>query len=85
MGKIYANVLEAVGNTPIIRLNRITKGIAAPFALKSKLPIRDTASKTGSRALLWRMQKGKGSLSPAARLSSRRPATWVSRFRLSPP
>ena len=34
MGKIHANVLEAVGNTPIIRLNRITKGIAATVCAK---------------------------------------------------
>jgi len=34
MADIKANVLEAVGNTPIIRLNRITKGIAATVCAK---------------------------------------------------
>src|ERR1051325_187411 len=34
MGTIYANVLEAVGNTPIVRLNRITRGIAATVCAK---------------------------------------------------
>ncbi len=34
MGKILANVLEAVGNTPLIRLNRVTAGLAATLCVK---------------------------------------------------
>ncbi len=34
MPKIFANVLEAVGNTPIIRLNRVTGGILASICAK---------------------------------------------------
>lgn len=34
MGKIHANVLAGVGNTPIIRLNRITEGIRATICVK---------------------------------------------------
>lgn len=34
MQKILANVLEAVGNTPLVRLNRITGGIAATICAK---------------------------------------------------
>jgi len=34
VGKIHNNVLEAVGNTPIIRLNHVTKGIAATVCAK---------------------------------------------------
>jgi cystathionine beta-synthase len=34
VGKIHANVLEAVGNTPIIRLNHVTKGISATVCAK---------------------------------------------------
>jgi cystathionine beta-synthase len=34
MRKIFANVLEAVGNTPLVRLNHITAGIAATVCAK---------------------------------------------------
>src|SRR5262245_59237366 len=41
MTKISANVLEAVGNTPLVRLNRMTAGISATVCAKVE------ASKTG--------------------------------------
>ncbi|HEU4344241.1 MAG TPA: cystathionine beta-synthase [Candidatus Binatia bacterium] len=34
MSKISANVLEAVGNTPLIRLNRVTAGLSASICAK---------------------------------------------------
>ena len=34
MARIHANVLEAVGNTPVIRLNRVTEGIHATVCAK---------------------------------------------------
>src|SRR5882762_6330030 len=34
MGQLRANVLEAVGNTPLVRLNRMAKGVAATIAVK---------------------------------------------------
>ena len=34
MAKISANVLEAVGNTPLVRLNHITAGIPAAVCVK---------------------------------------------------
>ena len=34
MPKISANVLEAVGNTPLVRLNRVTAGIFATVCVK---------------------------------------------------
>ena len=34
MPKIFANVLEAVGNTPLIRLNRVTEGMSATVSAK---------------------------------------------------
>src|ERR1043166_463604 len=34
VGKIHANVLEAVGNTPVIRLDRVSAGIAATVCVK---------------------------------------------------
>ncbi|QEN16674.1 cysteine synthase A [Mycolicibacterium sp. ELW1] len=34
MGKIYDNVTELVGNTPLVRLNRLTEGLDAEVAVK---------------------------------------------------
>jgi cystathionine beta-synthase len=34
MAQIFANVLEAVGNTPLIRLNRVSAGLAATLCVK---------------------------------------------------
>ena len=34
MGKIYNNIVETVGNTPLVRLNKVTKGLDATIALK---------------------------------------------------
>jgi len=34
MGKIYNNVLETVGHTPLIKLNKITKDLGATIAVK---------------------------------------------------
>ncbi|GAA5261632.1 cysteine synthase A [Methanocalculus sp. MC3] len=34
MGKIYNDITETIGNTPLIRLNRITEGLSAIVAVK---------------------------------------------------
>ncbi len=34
MGKIYQNIVETVGRTPLVKLNRVTDGAAATVALK---------------------------------------------------
>lgn len=34
MGKIYNNIVETVGRTPLVKLNRITAGLPATIALK---------------------------------------------------
>ncbi len=34
MGKIYNNIVETVGNTPLVKLNHITAGLPATIALK---------------------------------------------------
>ncbi len=33
-GKIYNNIVETVGNTPLVKLNRVTDGVDATIALK---------------------------------------------------
>ena len=35
-GKIYNNIVETVGNTPLVRLNRVTEGLEATIALKGE-------------------------------------------------
>src|SRR5215210_7883511 len=34
MGKIYKNIVETVGRTPLVRLNKVTAGLDATIALK---------------------------------------------------
>lgn len=34
MGKIYSNIIETVGRTPLVRLNKITRGLEAEIAVK---------------------------------------------------
>ena len=34
MGKILNNITEAVGRTPLVRLNRLTEGLPAQVAVK---------------------------------------------------
>ena len=34
MSRIYNNVVETVGNTPLIKLNRVAAGVQATIALK---------------------------------------------------
>ena len=33
-GKLYNNIVETVGRTPLVKLNRVTKGVHATIALK---------------------------------------------------
>src|SRR5665647_164495 len=34
MGKIYNNITETIGHTPLVRLNRLTEGLAAEVVVK---------------------------------------------------
>ena len=34
MGKLYNNIVETVGRTPLVKLNRVTAGLDATIALK---------------------------------------------------
>src|SRR4249920_53311 len=49
MPKISANVLEAVGNTPLVRLNRVTAGISATVCakLEASNPGRSVKDRSG--------------------------------------
>ncbi|MBF0290254.1 MAG: cysteine synthase A [SAR324 cluster bacterium] len=37
MGKIYENITATIGNTPIVKLNHVTTGLAATILVKSEL------------------------------------------------
>ncbi len=34
MSKIYNNIIETIGNTPLVKLNRVTDGVPATILLK---------------------------------------------------
>jgi cysteine synthase A len=34
MGRLYSNIVETVGSTPLVKLNHVTKGLAATVAIK---------------------------------------------------
>ena len=34
MGKIYNDIVETIGRTPLVRLNKVTEGIGAEILLK---------------------------------------------------
>jgi cystathionine beta-synthase len=44
--KAYNNVLELIGNTPLIKLNKITQNMKGNFMQKLKRLIRDILQKT---------------------------------------
>lgn len=43
--KVYDNVLQLIGNTPLIHLNTITKNLKVIFMQKQKPLIQDTLPK----------------------------------------
>lgn len=44
--KIANSIAELIGNTPLVKLNRLTKGLKAEVAVKLEFLIRAAASKT---------------------------------------
>ena len=51
MGHIYNNIVETVGRTPLVRLNKVTAGLHATILLKCEFSIRSAASRIVSA---WR-------------------------------
>ncbi len=52
MGRIYNNIIETVGRTPLVKLNKVTAGVPArPFCSSANFSIRWAASRTASA---WR-------------------------------
>ena len=51
MGRIYNNIVETVGRTPLVKLNKVTAGLPATILLNANFSIRSAASRTASA---WR-------------------------------
>ena len=60
MGKIYNNIVETVGHTPLVRLNRITAGLPATIALKCEYfnPLGSVKDRIGMAMIEDAEQKG---------------------------
>jgi len=60
MGRIYNTILETVGRTPLVRLNRITAGLPATIALKCEFfnPLGSVKDRIGVAMIEDAEQKG---------------------------
>lgn len=61
MGKIYADITETIGNTPLVRLNRITAGLGAEVAakLESFNPLGSVKDRIGVSMIVAAEEEGK--------------------------
>ena len=66
MGKIYNNIVETVGRTPLVKLNRVTAGLPATVALKCEFfnPLGSVKDRIGM-AMIEEAEKS-GILKPGA-------------------
>ena len=48
MARIYDDVTQLVGGTPLVRLNRLTEGLEAQVAVKLRRPSMHGSSREGS-------------------------------------
>ena len=60
MGRIYQNIVETVGRTPLVRLNRVSAGIHATVALKCEFfnPLGSVKDRIGMAMIEDAEQKG---------------------------
>lgn len=58
--KIFNNIVETIGNTPLVRLNRVTKGLPADVVLKLEFfnPMASVKDRIGSNMILDAEKKG---------------------------
>jgi cysteine synthase A len=60
MGRIYNNIVETVGRTPLVRLNRVTAGLPATIALKCEFfnPLGSVKDRIGKAMIEAAEQSG---------------------------
>jgi cysteine synthase A len=60
MGKIYNNIVETVGRTPLVKLNRVTAGLPATIALKCEFfnPLGSVKDRIGMAMIEDAEQRG---------------------------
>ena len=60
MGRLYNNIVETVGRTPLVRLNHITKGAGATIALKCEFfnPLGSVKDRIGMNMIADAEAKG---------------------------
>ena len=85
MGRIYNNIIETVGRTPLVKLNKVTAGVPATILLKCEFfnPLGSVKDRIGM-AMIEDAER-RGILKRTRSSSSRPAATPASRSRLSPP
>lgn len=61
MARIYNNIVEAIGNTPLVKLNKITDGAKATILLKLEFfnPLSSVKDRIGAAMIEW-LEKNKG-------------------------
>ncbi|GAA4074622.1 hypothetical protein GCM10023065_31910 [Microbacterium laevaniformans] len=85
MSGIHSDITSAFGNTPLVRLNRISEGL--PGTVLAKLEFYNPASSVKDRLgiAIVDAAEASGALQPAARSSRARAATPASHWRWSAP
>jgi cysteine synthase A len=60
MGRIYNNIVETVGGTPLVKLNRVTEGVDATIALKCEFfnPLGSVKDRIGAAMIEDAEQRG---------------------------
>ncbi|MCP5516524.1 MAG: cysteine synthase A [Verrucomicrobiales bacterium] len=60
MGRVYNNIIETVGRTPLVRLNRVTEGVAATVLLKCEFfnPLGSVKDRIGAAMIEDAEQRG---------------------------
>jgi cysteine synthase A len=60
MGRIFNNIVETVGNTPLVKLNRVTAGLNATIALKCEFfnPLGSVKDRIGTAMIEDAEQRG---------------------------
>jgi cysteine synthase A len=61
MGRIYNNIIETIGNTPLVRLNKVTDGAEATVLAKLEFfnPLSSVKDRIGAAMIEW-LEQNKG-------------------------